>query len=401
MATTDAATHPKTERGLCFDELPEHALLRETVREFFRKDLPPERVAELDRAREPVPAELWRRMGDLGWLGLPVPEEYGGTDADGVTSALLVEELGRSWASLGSDYVLLSMAARLLREYGSTEQRDGILPGLAAGTIRVAFSLSEPGGGTDLLSLQTRATLEGDEWVIHGQKLYTSRAPEANYIVVLARTDEPTEGKKARGLSLILAEKPQDGIAVRKLQLVGYRSAGTSEVFYDGARAPAAALVGERGRGFYQLISSLDNERILAAAAGLGIAQAAFEAALQYATERTAFDRPIGGFQAIQHYLADMATEIEQVRLLVAKAAWLESMGRECSLEAAMANVACGEMVVRVTDKGMRILAGHGMTEDAPMERYMRDARLQVFSPVSNEMGRNTIGEMLGLPRSY
>ena len=153
-----------------------------------------------------------------------------------MTAAALVEELGRGWASLGSDYVLLSMAARLLREYGSKEQRDRILPGLAAGTIRVAFSLSEPGGGTDLLSLQTRATLEGDEWVIDGQKLYTSRAPEADYIVVLARTDEPTEGKKARGLSLVLAEKPQEGIAVRKLNLVGYRSAGTSEV-WEGRRA--------------------------------------------------------------------------------------------------------------------------------------------------------------------
>jgi acyl-CoA dehydrogenase len=139
----------------------------------------------------------------------------------------------------------------------------------------------------------------------------------------------------------------------------------------------------------------------MAAAMGIGIARAAFEEALRYAKERTAFERPIGQFQAIQHYLADMAIELEQSRLLTQKAAWLLQNGRPCSLEAAMANVAAGEAAVRVTDKGMRILAGHGMTEDSPMERYLRDARLQVFSPMSNEMGRNTIGEMLGLPRSY
>ena len=386
---------------LSFESLPEHELLRETVRGFFRTELPPERVRELDRAREPIPAELWRRMGELGWLGLPVPRRYGGAGADVLTSAVLVEELGRAWASVGSDYVLLSMAARLLTEFGSEEQREMILPGLGAGHVRVAFSLSEPGGGTDVLSGKTRASLEGGEWVIRGQKLYTSRAHEANYVVVLARTDPEDPEHRGRGWSLILTERDQPTIEVRKLALLGFRSAGTSEVFYDGARSPADLIVGERGRGFYQLIASLNNERILAAAMGLGIAQAAFDEALHYARERIAFGRPIGAFQAIQHYLADMAIDIEMAHLLVQKAAWLESQGKECSVAAAMANVAAGEVAVRVTDKGMRILAGHGMTEDSPMERYLRDARLQVFSPVSNEMGRNFIGERLGLPRSY
>jgi acyl-CoA dehydrogenase len=403
MATTDHIATQEQGRagGPSFDPLPEHELLRRTVREFFHKELPPERVAELDRAREPIPTELWRRMGELGWLGLPIARRYGGEEADVSTAAVLVEELARGWASVASDYVLLSMGAKLFAAYGTDEQRESILPGLAAGTRRVAFSLSEPGSGTDLLSLRTRATLEGDEWVIRGQKLYTSCAPVADDVVVLARTDEPTDGKMARGLSLILAPKVQDGISVRKLKLLGFRSAGTSEVFYDGARAPADGLVGERGRGFYHLIASLNNERITTAAVSVGIAQAAFEEALRYAKERTAFGRPIGAFQSLQHYLADMAIDVEQSRLLVQKAAWLESHGRECSREAAMANVATGEAANRVADKGMRILAGHGMTEDSPMERYLRDARLQVFSPISNEMGRNTIGEGLGLPRSY
>jgi acyl-CoA dehydrogenase len=340
-------------------------------------------------------------MGELGWLGIPIPRRYGGGDGDVLTALVLVEELGRHWASAGSDFVLVSMLARLLVDFGTEEQRELILPRLARGEVVGAFSLSEPGGGTDLLALRTRAQLKGNEWVIRGQKLYTSCAPTAGYICVLVRTDEPTDGKPARGLSLILTDPRQAAIHIQKLKLVGMRSAGTSEVFYDDARSPQGWLVGERGRGFYHLISSLNDERIMTAAMGIGIASAAFDEALRYARERTAFGRPIGQFQALQHYLADMATEIEMARLLTQKAAWLLREGKPCSLAAAMANVAAGEVAVRVTDKGMRILAGYGMTEDSPMERYLRDSRLQVFSPISNEMGRNTIGELLGLPRSY
>ncbi len=384
-----------------YDPNPEHELLRETVRDFFRKELPHERIRELEEQRLPIPRELWKKMGEMGWLGLTVPEQYGGSGADTLTAIVLLEEFGRAWSSVGSDWVLLSMMVRLLVNHGNEEQREMVLPGLARGDIRCAFSLSEPGGGTDLLALNTRAALENGEWVIRGQKLYTSAATDCDLVCVLCRTDEPTEGKKARGLSMILTPMQQDAITVRKLRLLGVRSAGTSEVFYDGARTAEKNLVGERGRGFYHLIGSLNDERITAASNGLGIAAAVFEEALRYAKERTAFGRPIGQFQSLQHYLADMAIDIEQSRLLVQKAAWLLQEGRPCSLEAAMAKVSVAEMLIRTTDKGMRILAGHGFTDDSPMERYLRDARLQPFSPMSNEMGRNTIGEMLGLPRSY
>ncbi len=179
------------------------------------------------------------------------------------------------------------------------------------------------------------------------------------------------------------------------------RAAGTCEVFLDDARAPADALVGERGRGFYHLLQTLDNERILAGAIGLGIASAALDEALAYARERRAFGRPIGGFQALQHMLADTATEVEQARLLLAKAAWLQSEGRECSTLAAMAKLAATEAAVRATDRGMRVLAGYGLVEESPMERLFRDARLGPFSPISNEMVKNFVGERLGLARSY
>ena len=384
-----------------FAIVEEHALLREIVQDFYKRELPRERIREFDRNGTGPPDDILAKMAELGWLGLTIPGEYDGGGADVMTAAVLIEELARGWASLASDLVLTSMASGLLTRFGTEEQRQTVLPGLARGEMRIAFSLSEPSGGTDVLNGTTSAELDGSEWVIQGQKLYTSRAHEAAQIIVLARTDAPTGGKKARGWSLIMTPRDQEEIQVRKLDLLGFRSAGTTEVFYDAARAPEDGLIGERGRGFYHLLASLNNERITAAAIGIGIAQAAFDEALQYATERQAFGRPIGAFQALQHSLADTATELEQARLLVQKAAWLEMNGRECAREAAMANVAAGELAVRATDRGMRILAGHGMNSDSPMERYLRDARLQVFSPVSNEMGRNFIGESYGLPRSY
>jgi len=383
-----------------FDANPEHDLLRETVRAWFRQNLPHERIRELEEERKPIPRALWREMGDMGWLGLTTPEEYGGGGAGPTLAAVLMEELGRGWASLGSDWVIVSMVNRLLVNHGSEEQRRRVLPGLISGEIRCAVSLSEPGGGTDLLALRTRATLDGGDWVLRGQKLYTSVMSDNDVIFVLCRTDEPTDGKQARGLSMILVER-QEAIRVQKLRLLGMRSAGTSEVWFDEARAPEANLIGARGRGFYHLIGSLDDERIMAAANGLGIAGAAFDEALLYAKQREAFDRPIGQFQAIQHYLADMAIGLEQSRLLTQKAAWLLESGRPCALEACMAKVSVAEMLTTMTDRGMRILAGHGYTDESPMERYFRDGRLQPFSPMSNEMGRNTIGELLGLPRSY
>ena len=381
-------------------ESAEHTLLRETIRDFFAKELPEETIREYDRARK-FPRSLWQRFAELGWMALPVPEEYGGASADVETAAVLTEEISRRFASVAVDWVGVSMAARLFDEVGTQAQKDEYLPRIAQGDFLMAFGMSEPDGGTDVLQLKTSAELNGDEWVVHGQKLYTSMADDSDAILVLARTDPPENGKRARGLSLVLTPRDQEAIAVRRLELMGMRAAGTTEVFFDAARAPADGIVGKRGRGFYHLIATLDNERILAGAISLGIAAAALDEALRYAKERVAFDRPIGAFQVLQHMLADTATEVEQARLLLAKSAAMQTRGEECSMEAAMAKLACSEVAVRATDRGMRILAGYGMVEESPMERLFRDARLGPFSPISNEMTKNFIGERLGLPKSY
>jgi acyl-CoA dehydrogenase len=382
-----------------FDPVPEHEMLRESVREFFARELPEERIREMDRARR-IPREIWKRFAALGWTGLSVPNEYGGSGADVSTAAVFTEELARRFPSLATDWLLISMTARVLRESGSEKQKAELLPRLAAGEFLMAFGMSEPGGGTDVLALKTRARLEGKEWVVRGQKLYTSLADDADAILVLCRTDAEA-AKRSRALSLVLTPRHQGGVQVRRLELMGQRAACTCEVFLDDARASADALVGERGSGWQTLLRTLDEERILCAAMYVGITAAALEQALQYARERTAFGRPIGAFQAVQHPLADTAAELEQIRLLTAKAAWLQSEGRECAGEAAMAKLAASEAAVRATDRGMRVLGGFGMVEESPMERLFRDTRLGPFSPISNEMVRNFLGQRLGLERSY
>lgn len=354
----------------------------------------------MDRARR-IPRELWKRFAQMGWMGLSVPVEYGGSGADVMTSAVLCEELSRRFPSLATDWLLEAMAARVLRESGTPAQRAELLPRLASGDFLMSFGMSEPGGGTDVLALGTRAALEGDEWVVSGQKLYTTLADDADAILVLCRTDAAEGTKRARGLSLVLTPRRQEAVQVRRLELMGMRAACTCEVFLDGARAPRDALVGERGRGWQALLRTLDEERILAAAMYVGITGAALDQALQYARDRHAFGRPIGAFQAVQHPLAETAAELEQIRLLTAKAAWLQSNGHDCATEAAMAKLAATEAAVRATDRCMRVLGAYGLVELTAMERLFRDARLGPFSPISNEMVRNFVGERLGLPRSY
>ena len=383
-----------------FDPVPEHDMLRESVRAFFARELPEARIREMDRARR-IPREIWKRFAQFGWTGLSVPAEYGGSGADVCTAAVFTEELARRFPSLATDWLLISMTARVLRESASAAQKAELLPRLAAGEFLMAFGMSEPGGGTDVLALRTRARLEGDEWVVRGQKLYTSLADDADAILVLCRTDPAEDAKRSRGLSLVLTPRRQSAVQVRRLELMGQRAACTCEVFLDDARAPADALVGEQGRGWHTLLKTLDEERILCAAMYVGVTAAALEQALQYARERTAFGRPIGAYQAVQHPLADTAAELEQIRLLTAKAAWLQSEGRPCATEAAMAKLAASEAAVRATDRGMRVLGGFGLVEESPMERLFRDTRLGPFSPISNEMVRNFLGERLGLARSY
>ncbi|SFH63856.1 acyl-CoA dehydrogenase family protein [Albimonas pacifica] len=386
--------------SLDFSADPGHEQIRDQVRAFFERDLPEPAIRAADRARR-IPREVFDRIAALGWPGLSIPEEFGGSGADVTYGAVLVEEVCRRFPSLGTNLVGFAMSARAVREHGTPAQQAAILPRLASGEMALAFGISEPDGGTDALRGRTRAELTPQGWKVNGRKLYTSFGAEADAVVVLCRTSPAPEGRLARGLSLILVPTDQPGFEARRMELMAHRAACTCETYYDDALAPAENLLGQEGRGFYHLIATLDEERILAAAMYVGIMQGVLDQTVQYARDRHAFGRPIGAFQALQHPIADMATEVEHARLFTMRAAWMLSQGIDCSKEAAMAKLFASEACQRATDRGMRVLAGYGLVEESPMERLFRDARLGLFSPVSNEMGRNFIGERLGLPRSY
>ena len=377
---------------------PETETLRDSVRGYFERHLPETKIRAMDRDRR-IPWALWNDFAEQGWMGMLVPEAYGGSDAGTLMASVLTEEISRHFPSIAVDLVLVAMTARLLTEVGSEAQKADLLPKLAGGEFLMAFGMSEPDGGTDVLQLKTQATHDGTGWKVRGQKLYTSLADDADAILVLARTEQPPPAKRARGLSLVLTPRRQPRVRVRRLELMGIRAAGTCEVLFDDALAPA--LVGEQGQGWYHLLVTLDLERVLSAALALGIAARALDEGLRYAGTRQAFGRPIGAFQAVQHPLADTAVEVEQARLLIAKSATLLDAGESAATEAAMAKLAATETAVRATDRVLRVFGGYGLVEESPIERLARDARLGPFSPISNEMTRSFIGERLGLPKSY
>ena len=272
---------------------------------------------------------------------------------------------------------------------------------LARGEELISFGLTEPDTGTDLAAVKTRAVEKDGRWLVSGQKLYITLAADAKHLIVLCRTDESTSGRRSDGLSLLLVPTDQPGVEVRRLKMAGLRAAGTTEVFLDEAVATDDAVIGERGKGLAALLGTLNHERILQAFMAVGIGEAAWTDTRDYALARSAFGRPIGSFQAVQHPLALSFMDLQLARLMNDVAAQKEATGAPCGLEAAMAKHAAGEAAVAATDRALRIQAAYGLTEESDLMRYHRDARDMVSGPVSNEMARNFVAERCGLPRSY
>ena len=378
-----------------------HKALQETVRTFLERECPRSLVRELDE-KEEFPFDQWASLGRIGLLGAPFPEEYGGAGGDILDEIIITEELAKGFAALAYAYlVTVSFGGITLHWFGSEEQKRHYLPMLCNGTARYSLALTEPGGGTDILgALQTRARREGDEYVLSGQKVFCTGAHVAHSVIVVARTN-PNPPKKAEGLTLFLVDLPAEGMEIRPMKHLGVRAVAANQIFLNDVRVPASQVLGEVDRGWYHIIQTLNNERIEIAALCLGIAQAALDDAVAYAKERHAFGRPIGQFQAIQHQLADSFVETELARAMVYKAAWLQSQGLPVAAEAAMAKLVASEAALRVSSRGMEIMAGAGYMMDTDMQRYWRDARLFTFAPISNEMVRNLLGQHLGLPRSY
>lgn len=381
------------------EETPEQGALRASVRELLRRHLPPERALELDRDKG-FDRGVWAAFAEAGLLGLGADPEVGGSGGGAADSLAVVEEIARVLPGLSLGYVVAAMAMKTL-----TDPRAGasaaLLPAIADGTVIPAYAMSEPGVGTDLLRLRTTARDDGGRWVINGQKLWTTFGTAADVIFVVVRTDPPSDGRLSRGLSMIAVPADQPGITRRRVHLAGMRAGLTTEIFFDDAQAPLENLIGERGRMMSVLGRTLDIERLLAAATSLGISSGALDLHVRYARERTAFERPIGAFQAVQHPIADSAAELAAVRALLEFIARQVDAGKDSIMLAAMAKLQAGEVAARIVDRGMRAMGATGLATDSAMQMYFRDARLALFSPVSNEMARNMIGEALGLPRSY
>ncbi|WP_165950384.1 acyl-CoA dehydrogenase family protein [Actinomadura sp. GC306] len=386
-----------------FEETQERGDLRDMVAALLARELPPDRALALDREGL-FAADAWTALGKAGLLGLGGDESAGGTGGTVGDAVAVTEEIARVLPGLAVDYVTCGMAMRMLGDGTGTVGSPATaawLPAIASGEMICSFGMSEPDVGTDLLNLRTSARVEDGRWVVKGQKLWISLAHKAEVAFVLCRTDPPEAGRRSRGLSVIAVPLDQPGVTVNRVHLAGMRAAGTCEIYFDDATAPLDHLVGERGRGLALLAQTLDVERVLAAGISLGIGRAALDLHLAHLREREAFGGPIGRFQALQHAAADSLADLSASRALVATSVRAIEDGRPATALTAMAKLVAGESTARIVDRGMRAMAAHGLAEESAMQMYFRDARLQLFSPVSNDMIRNILGESLGLPRSY
>jgi short-chain 2-methylacyl-CoA dehydrogenase len=376
---------------MLFDLPDETRELQRTVRDFAAGEVAPV-AEELDRTKA-FPYEIVRKMGELGWMGIPFPEEHGGAGGSTLQYAIAVEELSRVDSSVAITMCAhTSLGTQPIHLFGSPEQKERYLPDLCAGRKLGAFGLTEPEAGSDAGNVRTRAVLDGGQWVIDGAKQFITNAGTgiSGHVAITARTGE-------REISNLIVERGtpgyEQGAPYRKM---GWNASDTRPLSFDGCRVGEDALLGPRGQGFKQFLHILDIGRIGVAAMGVGLAQGALDQALAYARERQAFGQAISKFQAIQGKLADMATEIEAARLLTYKAAWLKDEGRPFTLTAAQAKLKTGRLAVRCSEEAVQIHGGYGYIEEYPVCRFYRDAKILTIGEGTDEVQHMVIARALG-----
>jgi alkylation response protein AidB-like acyl-CoA dehydrogenase len=370
----------------------EQKLIQEKAREFARKELEPI-ASKLDELGKP-PIEQFRKLGELGFLGLMVPEEYGGSKTDTVSYVLVIEELSRACASTGIMVAIQnSLVCQPIALFGTEEQKRRYLPGLASGKAIGAFALTEPEAGSDAASIRTRAVRDGDYYVISGLKHFITNGSIADVVIVFATVDPSLRHK---GITAFIVEKGTPGFRPgREENKMGIRATNTSELIFEECRVPASNRLGQEGEGFKIALMMLDSGRIGVAAQAVGIARRAYEEALKYAKSRQQFGQPIAQFQAIQWMLVDMATRIEAARLLTIKAALKKDAGERYTKEAAMAKLFASETAVWVTDRAIQIHGGYGYMKEYVVERLYRDAKITEIYEGTNEIQRLVIANQI------
>jgi alkylation response protein AidB-like acyl-CoA dehydrogenase len=369
-------------------------MFRSVLRDFVQHEIVP--VARDWEREGRYPTEIVERMKEMGLFGITVPAEHGGLALDTVSMALVFEEISRGWMGVAGILGSHSLSCRMIANHGTEEQRVRFLPGLATGERRTALALTEPGAGSDLQGITTRAVRDGDEYVVNGTKTWITNARHADPLPVLVKTDS-TASPAHKGMSVLLVEAGTPGLEVsRDLGKLGYKGPETCEVILDDVRVPTENLLGGvEGRGLQQVLSGLEIGRINIAARSVGIAQAAFDAAIGYAQQREAFGQPIAEFQAIQLKLADMATNLEAARLLTWWAAWKVDQGGRADVEAGMAKYFASEVAITCSLESMRVHGGYGYSTEFDVERLYRDAPLMSIGEGTNDIQRMVIARGL------
>ncbi len=375
-----------------FQITEEHQMIRRMVRDFAEKEIAP-RAEEID-ATDQFPFDIFKRMGELGILGMPFPEQYGGAGGDYLGQVIALEEIARVSGSIA---IILDAHTSLCCEpiylFGSQEQKQKYLVPLARGEKIGAFGLTEPQAGSDAGATRTRAVRSRNEWVINGQKIFITNGSIADVVVITAKTDPE---KKTKGISAFIIEKGTPGFKPgRDEKKMGLKGSVTSELFFEDCHIPVEHLLGKENQGFKQFMTTLDAGRVAIAAMALGLAQGAYEKALAYSKERVQFDQPIAKFQAVQWMIAEMATEIDAARLMVNRAAWLKVRGEPFTKEAAMAKLFTTEVSERVCYKAIQIHGGYGYMREYAVERMYRDQRLCSIGEGTNEIQRLVIARQV------
>ena len=389
--------------GMNFELTDDQQLIRTSVAELASK-FDDHYWMEKDQAHE-FPQEFYDAIASGGWLGMTIPEEYGGHGLGITEATLLLEEVSRSGAAMnGASAIHLTIfGMQPVVKHGSDEMKARTLPRIVNGDLHVCFGVTEPGAGLDTSRITTFAKREGDTYRINGRKVWISKALESEKILLLTRTtpfDEVT--KKTDGMTLFLTDLDRDHVDIRPIKKMGRNAVSSNELFIDDLIVPVEDRVGEEGQGFKYILDGLNPERMLIAAEALGIGRVALEKAVKYGNERVVFNRPIGMNQGLQFPLADSLARLDAAELILRKATWLYDNGKPCGREANTAKYLCADAGFAAADRALQLHGGMGYSEEYHVSRYFRESRLMKIAPVSQEMILNFLGEhVLGLPRSY
>ncbi len=379
----------------------EQEMLQKEWQRFCKKELNKDYVQWMDENVDFPPEELWQKFVKIGFFRGSIPEQYGGDRMSMVDSMVVYEQICKASTSVALAVgTTTGFGSRFIAEMGSEAMKNEYLPQLAAGDLKMCMALTEPGGGTDILgAITTIADEKEDHWLINGEKIFITGAHVADYMITICRTE--TDTKPSNSLSVFLVPSDCEGISISRIPKVSCHHCDSVGIAFSDVKIPKENLLGSRGNGWYEMLTVLNPERIGVAMMGVGIMAAAYEDAFAYVQQRQAFGGPIGRFQILQHYLADIYINLENARNLTYKAAWLCDNNQPYHLEATMAKLVAAEGALHAGTHGAEIFGGYGICNEYPMQRYLRDALQLQFSPISNEMSRNMLMQFQGLPKSW